>query len=217
MIDPTAFAVHTASPRGFRQAFVHEGVGGVPLVCVHGWPETKRIFWKVIEPLAAAGFEVVVPDLRGFGIIDLERGLVAGDDRVVCRQRAPGHACGCRGPLGIQFREAILHRVLFIVWQRAICRGHDMMRRPLEHEKVSGFLADRGCRLNTGRARADDRHPLAFQIDRLSRPSPGVIDLAGKFVLARPRRSVRRRERSGGAGGSVQQQQVESGPVAMTR
>ena len=60
-----------ASPRGFRQAYVREGVGGVPLVCVHGWPETKRIYWKVIEPLAAAGFEVIVPDLRGFGDSDL--------------------------------------------------------------------------------------------------------------------------------------------------
>jgi pimeloyl-ACP methyl ester carboxylesterase len=40
-------------------------------VCVHGWPETKRIFWRVIEPLAAAGFEVIVPDLRGFGESDL--------------------------------------------------------------------------------------------------------------------------------------------------
>ncbi|MEY4339277.1 MAG: hypothetical protein RLZ14_1127, partial [Actinomycetota bacterium] len=63
--------VHRASPRGFAQAFVREGVGGVPLLCVHGWPETKRIFWKVIEPLAAAGFEVIVPDLRGFGDSDL--------------------------------------------------------------------------------------------------------------------------------------------------
>ncbi len=66
-IDPARFATHTASPRGFAQAYVHEGAGGVPLVCVHGWPETKRVFWKVIEPLAAAGFEVIVPDLRGFG------------------------------------------------------------------------------------------------------------------------------------------------------
>lgn len=41
--------------------------GGVPLVCVHGWPESKRIFWRVIQPLADAGFEVIVPDLRGFG------------------------------------------------------------------------------------------------------------------------------------------------------
>ena len=66
-IDPARFTTHFASPRGFAQAFVHEGIGGVPLVCVHGWPESKRIFWKVIEPLAEAGFEVIVPDLRGFG------------------------------------------------------------------------------------------------------------------------------------------------------
>lgn len=69
--DPSRFEVHTASPRGFAQAYVRENRGGVPLVCVHGWPETKRIFWKVIEPLAAAGFEVIVPDLRGFGDSDV--------------------------------------------------------------------------------------------------------------------------------------------------
>ncbi len=45
--------------------------GGVPLLCVHGWPESKRVFWKVIEPLASAGFEVIVPDLRGFGDSEL--------------------------------------------------------------------------------------------------------------------------------------------------
>ena len=64
-------SVHVASPRGFHQAFWHvppqrAGVA-VPIVCVHGWPETKRLYLKVIEPLAAAGFEVIVPDLRGFG------------------------------------------------------------------------------------------------------------------------------------------------------
>ncbi|CAN5824451.1 alpha/beta hydrolase [soil metagenome] len=66
-IDPGRFAVHHAEARGFRQAYVREGVGGVPLVLVHGWPETKRIWWRVIEPLAEAGFEVIAPDLRGFG------------------------------------------------------------------------------------------------------------------------------------------------------
>ena len=66
-IDPARFTVQYASPRGFRQAFVREGIGGFPLVLVHGWPESKRIYWKVIAPLAAAGFEVIVPDLRGFG------------------------------------------------------------------------------------------------------------------------------------------------------
>ena len=36
-------------------------------MCVHGWPESKRIFARVVQPLVDAGFNVVVPDLRGFG------------------------------------------------------------------------------------------------------------------------------------------------------
>ena len=65
------YRLAAASPRGFRQAFVHEGAGGVPLLLVHGWPETKRIWWRNIGPLAAAGFEVIAPDLRGFGDSDV--------------------------------------------------------------------------------------------------------------------------------------------------
>lgn len=51
-------------------ATVREGVGGHPLLCIHGWPETKRIWWRNVAPLAAAGFEVIAPDLRGFGESD---------------------------------------------------------------------------------------------------------------------------------------------------
>ena len=67
----TRFEIHRYDGRGFSQAYVREGTGGVPLLCVHGWPESKRIWWRVIEPLAAAGFDVIVPDLRGFGDSDL--------------------------------------------------------------------------------------------------------------------------------------------------
>jgi pimeloyl-ACP methyl ester carboxylesterase len=71
-LDPARFAVHHTSVRGFAQAYVHENPGGAgPLLLVHGWPETKRIWWRVIEPLAHAGFEVIVPDLRGFGDSDV--------------------------------------------------------------------------------------------------------------------------------------------------
>jgi pimeloyl-ACP methyl ester carboxylesterase len=70
-LDPDRFAVHHFEGRGFRQAYVRENPGGIPLLCVHGWPETKRIWWRVIEPLAEAGFEVIVPDLRGFGDSDV--------------------------------------------------------------------------------------------------------------------------------------------------
>src|SRR5919198_6433595 len=62
------FHVERAEVRdGLELAFVHEGAGGEPLLLVHGWPETKRIWWHNIGPLAEAGFEVIVPDLRGFG------------------------------------------------------------------------------------------------------------------------------------------------------
>ena len=66
--DPTRFATHhTELPNGIDLAYVREGVGGAPLLLVHGYPETKRIWWRNIAPLAAAGFEVIAPDLRGHG------------------------------------------------------------------------------------------------------------------------------------------------------
>ena len=56
---------------GVRLAATVAGKGGYPLLLVHGWPETRRIWWRNIEPLARAGFEVIAPDLRGFGDSDL--------------------------------------------------------------------------------------------------------------------------------------------------
>jgi pimeloyl-ACP methyl ester carboxylesterase len=66
--DPESFTVERLTVRDGEQiAFVHEGVGGLPLVLIHGWPGTKRLWWRNIRPLADAGFEVIVPDARGFG------------------------------------------------------------------------------------------------------------------------------------------------------
>jgi pimeloyl-ACP methyl ester carboxylesterase len=65
--DSRTFAVERATVRGVDIAYVREGAGGFPLVLLHGWPETKRIWWRNIHPLADAGFEVIAPDLRGFG------------------------------------------------------------------------------------------------------------------------------------------------------
>jgi pimeloyl-ACP methyl ester carboxylesterase len=66
--DAAAFTSERATVAdGLELSYVRRGVGGYPLLLVHGWPETKRIWWRNIEPLAEAGFEVMVPDLRGFG------------------------------------------------------------------------------------------------------------------------------------------------------
>jgi len=69
---PGEFTIHRSVVRdGLALAYVREGTGGYPLVLLHGYPETKRIWWRNIAPLAAAGFEVIVPDLRGYGDSDL--------------------------------------------------------------------------------------------------------------------------------------------------
>jgi pimeloyl-ACP methyl ester carboxylesterase len=39
---------------------------GAPIVLLHGWPEFRRTWRKNVEPLSA-GFDVIAPDLRGFG------------------------------------------------------------------------------------------------------------------------------------------------------
>jgi 2-amino-4-hydroxy-6-hydroxymethyldihydropteridine diphosphokinase len=67
-LRPDRYPVRRASPRGFEQAYVRVGDGGQPLLLVHGWPETSRIWWRNIGPLAEAGFDVIAPDLRGFGL-----------------------------------------------------------------------------------------------------------------------------------------------------
>ena len=69
---PDAFEIHRGPVAdGLELAYVREGVGGYPLLLIHGYPETKRIWWRNIEPLAAAGFEVIAVDLRGVGDSDV--------------------------------------------------------------------------------------------------------------------------------------------------
>jgi pimeloyl-ACP methyl ester carboxylesterase len=40
---------------------------GRPVVLLHGFPDSGRLWRHQVEALAAAGFQVVVPDLRGYG------------------------------------------------------------------------------------------------------------------------------------------------------
>jgi pimeloyl-ACP methyl ester carboxylesterase len=40
---------------------------GRPVVLLHGFPDSGRLWRHQVPALAAAGFQVVVPDLRGYG------------------------------------------------------------------------------------------------------------------------------------------------------
>ena len=53
-IDPDRFDVHIAEVNRQRIAYVRENAGGGPaLLLLHGWPETKRVWWKVRQTVPA--------------------------------------------------------------------------------------------------------------------------------------------------------------------
>lgn len=52
---------------GLGLAVVEAGAGGAPLLLVHGWTGAKEDFDDWIGPIAAEGWHVVAPDLRGHG------------------------------------------------------------------------------------------------------------------------------------------------------
>lgn len=43
---------------------------GRPVVLLHGFPDDSRVWRNQVDPLVQAGFQVIVPDLRGFGRSD---------------------------------------------------------------------------------------------------------------------------------------------------
>lgn len=86
----TAFSTHRAAVNGVELSYLREGEGGFPLLLVHGWPETRRIWWRNVAQLAKAGFEVIAPDLRGFG----DSGLAPDE-----RNDAAAHARDMQGLL----------------------------------------------------------------------------------------------------------------------
>jgi pimeloyl-ACP methyl ester carboxylesterase len=60
----------TSSPcDGFRLAYERQGAGGQSVILLHGWPGDHTDYRHVV-PLLSKGFDVVVPDLRGFGRSD---------------------------------------------------------------------------------------------------------------------------------------------------
>jgi pimeloyl-ACP methyl ester carboxylesterase len=59
----------SAAVDGFRLAYDRTGAGPV-VVLLHGWPGDRTDYRRLVPLLVERGFEVVVPDLRGFGESD---------------------------------------------------------------------------------------------------------------------------------------------------
>ncbi len=82
MSDVAAPSDDAALQHGFAQVngvslhYVEAGAGPLVLL-LHGFPELWYSFRRQIPALAAAGFRVVAPDLRGYGGSDKPRGVAA--------------------------------------------------------------------------------------------------------------------------------------------
>jgi pimeloyl-ACP methyl ester carboxylesterase len=50
---------------------------GQPVLLIHGFPDTGRLWEKQVPVLADAGYRVIVPDLRGYGQSDQPEGIDA--------------------------------------------------------------------------------------------------------------------------------------------
>ncbi|MET9914809.1 alpha/beta hydrolase [Streptomyces sp. NPDC006476] len=66
---PDGFESITVTANGTR---LHAVVGGsgAPVLLLHGWPQTWRAWRHLMPALAAHGYRVVAPDLRGLGASD---------------------------------------------------------------------------------------------------------------------------------------------------
>jgi len=64
------FVSQYARVNGLNMHYVTAGEGP-PVVLLHGFPDTHAIWRRQIPALAAAGFRVIAPDLRGYGKTDM--------------------------------------------------------------------------------------------------------------------------------------------------
>jgi pimeloyl-ACP methyl ester carboxylesterase len=52
------------------EVFVDGPDDGRPVLLMHGWPDTHRLWRHQVAALTAAGYRTIAPDLRGFGASD---------------------------------------------------------------------------------------------------------------------------------------------------
>jgi pimeloyl-ACP methyl ester carboxylesterase len=191
-----AFAVQRAEPRdGVELAFVRAGEGGYPLLLVHGWPETKRIWWRNIAPLAEAGFEVIVPDLRGFGDSALapdgfyDLAAHARDLQALVREVLGHSRCATVGgdlggaviqDLGLRFEGFVERQCLFNTVLPIIPEQYEQAGIPPEIPRVVRMAADYFLR------QGKDADALAAELDTGDKRRRYIAQFYGSRFWAAP-------------------------------
>ena len=100
-----------------RLHYVEAGEGPL-VVLLHGFPEFWYAWRRQIEPLAAAGFRVVAPDMRGYNLSSKPAGVgaydldpLAADIRDLIAERGASRACVAGHDWGgaVAWTTAMLH------------------------------------------------------------------------------------------------------------
>jgi pimeloyl-ACP methyl ester carboxylesterase len=105
-----------AEANGIRVHYVRQGLG-TPLVLLHGWPEFWFV-WRKNIPALAERFDVIAPDLRGFGESESRR----CPSRPADTRRAGRGLAGSRRRPGIERFGIVSHDVGSFVAQRFAAR-----------------------------------------------------------------------------------------------
>ena len=60
-------ALKRADGIAYREAEAPEASDGLPVLCIHGWPQSSYMWRHLLPALASAGHRALAPDLCGFG------------------------------------------------------------------------------------------------------------------------------------------------------
>ena len=96
--------------------------------------------------------------------------------------------------------------------ERLVVRRHGVVGGALEHRQMPGLLGHDRDRLDGGRARADDAHGLAREVDALMRPVAGMVGRPPELGEAVDLRRVGRGQATHGGDDEARRQ-----PVALVR
>jgi pimeloyl-ACP methyl ester carboxylesterase len=122
---------------------------GHPVVLLHGFPDSGRLWRHQVPALAEAGFQVIVPDLRGYGLSDkpgeveaYSLALIAGDVMAILAAEGIGRAHIVGHDWGAALAWAIASFAPDSVDHLAVLSvGHpSTLRRTLEQRQKSWYM-----------------------------------------------------------------------------
>lgn len=85
---------------------VHQGGEGVPLILLHGFPQT-HMTWEKLAPDLARHFHCIIPDLRGYG--DSDAPADDADHHVYSKRAMAGDVVGLLDFLGLERAHVLGH------------------------------------------------------------------------------------------------------------